>query len=233
MNNTKTFGTTDAHRYTQIFFERKSVFIRVHLWLIVLLLAGCSHKAAEIPDMTDAAVVEPVAVKNLAETVPAYGIVSAGALEVNIEAEDSSRVQPGQKALAWIGSGPNPIDCQVTSILRNVNTVTGQAIAWLKPVSSVPLPTQEFVSADITIGVHHQALSVPREAVLIKDGKTFLIQEQKGEDGKVKYLPVEVKLGMSSNKDTEILSGLKVGDSIVAKAGIGYLFPNFKQSGDD
>jgi len=227
--------------------------------------------------MTDPPVMITVSPKNLPETVPAYGIVNGGALEVNIEAEDAPRVQPGQRAVAKVGSEASPVECQVLNVLRGVNTATGQAIAWLKPLSSAPLPAREFVSADITVGIHYHALAVPHEAVLIRDGKTFVIQEQKeekeeaqggeakakpkdetakpeqkveekkpdekdkddegkpeqkSEEKKPEFSPVEVKVGISSGQDTEILSGLRVGDSVVAQAGIGYLFPDFKDSGD-
>jgi len=213
-----------------------SSFLRGSILILLLALAvGCSKGKSSIAELTDDAQVTQVAVKDLPETVPAYGVVAGGSLEVNLEKEDGPRVAQGQSAVASIGSTGKPVECRVSGVLRDVNTATGQAIAWLKPVSPVELPAGEFVSSEITVGLRRHVLAVPREAVLIKDGHTFVIQKREGEkkEGVSPFSSVEVKTGISSEKEVEILSGLKAMDLVVTQGGIGYLYPDFKQSGEE
>lgn len=219
--------------------------------IFLLLVAGCSKGKAEIPELSDDPVTAPVILKDMPESVPAYGIVSGGALEVNVEKEDAPEVSRGQRAIVLIGQGQNSAECRVTNILQNANIATGLAIAWLKPVSKTILPDGDFVSAQIILRIKHHVPTVPQQAIFVRDGKTMVIVKQAGEDvvvdkdaepgkdagmGKTveaRYLPVPVQTGIVSDSDVEILSGLRPQDEVVVQAGIGYVYPEFRsQAGD-
>src|SRR5579883_952437 len=74
--------------------------LRGLILVLSLVVAGCSKGKTDIPELSDDPVTVPVIVKDLPETVPIYGIVAGGALEVNVEKEDAPQVVPGQKAMA-------------------------------------------------------------------------------------------------------------------------------------
>jgi multidrug efflux pump subunit AcrA (membrane-fusion protein) len=204
-------------------------------FLILLLVAGCSKGKTDIPELSDDPVTASVIVKDLPETVPVYGIVAGGALEVNVEKEDAPRVVPGQKAMAVVGSDKAPVEFRVANILPNANLATGMAIAWLRPVMKTSLPAGDFVSAQIILRIKRGVPTVPERAVFIRDGKTMVILRQAGKDkdAEAQYEPVQVQTGITSDKDVEILSGLKPNDQVVVQAGIGFLYPEFQsQTGD-
>lgn len=203
------------------------------LILVLCLVVGCSKGKVNIPDITDEPLTAPVTVKDLPETVPAYGIASAGAFEVNLEAEDGPLVRAGQRAFVRMETSPNPIECRVTAVIQNVNLATGQAVAWLKPLQGMGLPAGDFVSADIVTGVKRKALAVPQEAIYIRDGKTLVVLKRVNKDGGASYDPTPVETGVISDTDVEIVSGLKAGDEVATQAGIGYLYPDFKANADD
>jgi|SRR5665213_172248 len=201
--------------------------------ILSLVFAGCSKGKTEISELTDDPVIVPMTVKDLPETVPAYGIVTSGVLEVNVEKEDSSKVLVGQKATALVGLGQSSVKCSVVNILRNVNTTTGLAIAWLKPTQDASLTDGDFVSAKIILKIKHHVATIPQQAIFIREGKTLVIVRQTEKDSEVQYEPVQVQIGIVSDSDVEILSGLKPQDEVVVQAGIGYLYPEFKsQAGD-
>lgn len=199
----------------------------------LLFSSGCAKAPASIPGITDDPFTATVAVKDLPETAPAYGVAAGGALEVNLEARDGPRVLPGQRALArWDGSGA-PLECRVAKVIRNVNAATGQAIAWLRPLGGAAPPAGEFVSADIILRVKPKALTVPQEAVYIRDGRTLVLVQRTAKDGTQSYVPTPVETGIASGPDVEIVSGLQPGEEVATQAAIGYLYPDFKANTDD
>ncbi len=214
-------------------FDPKPSFLCLCGLTMILALTGCSQGKMSVSDITDEPMTAQVTVKDLPEMVPAYGVVAGKTIEVNLEAKDGPLVHLSQKAFARLSASSQTPECRVVKIFRNANTATGQAIAWLKPLSSEPLPDGDFVSAQIVIRVKQQVLTVPREAVYIKDGQTMALFAQKAKDGTVSYGPVTVRTGIESDKDVEIISGLKPGDEVVTQAGIGYLYPDFKANADD
>jgi hypothetical protein len=195
---------------------------------------SCGKKENSIPEITDDPVTAPVILKDIQETVPAYGIVTGGLLEVKIGKEDASKVLTGQRAMASVGLGRPAVECRVKKVLRNADFATGLAIAWLKPVLETDLTGGDFVSAEIILRVKHHVPTVPQPAVFIRDGKTMVILKRMDKDGDAEYEPEPVQTGIDSNPDVEILSGLKLQDEVVVQAGIGYLYPDFRaQVGDD
>lgn len=201
--------------------------------LVAAALAACRGKGAEVPGVEDQPVVGAATVKNIPDLVPGYGIVERTRVVVNIEAEDSPRVHEGQPAWVYLLPSTAPVRCRVTRTLRGVSAETNQSLAWLEPVSGQPLPRNSFASASIEVARRARALVVPREAVMIRDGRTVVLRVARGAGGKVSYEPADVTMGVETGGDVEILSGLKPGEEIVTSGGIGLLFPEFKAASED
>jgi hypothetical protein len=241
MNNQKLL-TNKAPRHQEkqsIGFKKSSFLPSLVTWclggsILFSAVAGCSRGKTDIPGLSDEPLTAPVTLKDLPETVPASGIVAGGTLEVSIEKEDAPRVAPGQAAMVFVGASQAPVECRVANILLNANLATGMAIAWLRPMAKTALPAGDFVSAQVILRVKRHVATVPHQAVFVRDGKTMVIVKQPGEkEGESQYEPVEVGTGIASDKDVEILSGLKPGDQVVVKAGIGYLYPEFQSEAGD
>jgi cobalt-zinc-cadmium efflux system membrane fusion protein len=62
-----------------------------------------------------------------------------------------------------------------------------------------------------------QAIVLPSEAVLIEDGKTFIVYVKTGED---LFAPRKVQIGPSIDGKVEILSGIKPGEQVVTKGAL-------------
>lgn len=196
-------------------------------------VAGCSKGKTDIPDITDEPLTASVTMKDLPETVPAYGIAASGAFEVNLEAKDASRVRVGQRAFVTPEGSSDPLECRVSGVIPNVNLATGQAVAWLRPAGGPGFPAGEFVSAAIVVGMRYKALTVPQDAVYVRDGKPQVLLKRANKDGTAAYDPTPVETGVATDTDVEIVSGLKAGEEVATQAGIGYLYPDFKANADD
>ncbi|MHB2025832.1 MAG: efflux RND transporter periplasmic adaptor subunit [Elusimicrobiota bacterium] len=206
--------------------------------LAVLTAPGCSRNGhLHLSALSDSPVVVAARLRNLKEYAPGYGIAMRknGAMEfvVNIEAGDSDLVSSGQQALAYVLPSTAPVHCRVAVILRRVSSETGQSIAWLKPLAPTRARAGHFIDAKILTRVRHGVLCVPSDAVLIKDGQTWVIRaSSSGAAEETVYAPDAVRIGAVSDGFIEIESGLNPGDAIVAKGGIGYLYPDFKAAQD-
>ena len=198
----------------------------------ILFLSACKKGATDVPDVEDQPAVGSARVKDIPDLIPAYGIVEGARLVVSVEAADSPRVRAGQRA--WVSVLPStaPIACRVTRSLRDVSAETNQSLAWLEALSARSLPANSFVAASIEVAWRSHALTVPRAAVMIKDGRTTVLRRAKAAEGKTSFEPVAVTMGVESDGDVEILSGLKPGDEVVTSGGIGLLFPDFKAASD-
>jgi HlyD family secretion protein len=67
-------------------------------------------------------------------------------------------------------------------------------------------------SADVVVAMKEAAVVVPFEAVVEKKGKKYLFRV---EDGKARL--TEVRVGLTTEEDVEILEGIKTGDRVVIK----------------
>jgi Cu(I)/Ag(I) efflux system membrane fusion protein len=68
-----------------------------------------------------------------------------------------------------------------------------------------------FASVDVAAGAARQSLLLPSEAVIRTGERSVVIVPEEG-----RFVPVEVGVGREAGGDTEILSGLKAGQKVVA-----------------
>jgi|GEM_PF-2245524 len=235
--------------------------------VISLTMASCTKKKSfEVSELEDSPETEQVKRMDLNIEAPAYGIVLGGGprsqIQVSVEKSDGAQLRAGQKARLLIPSTKKSIPCTVVRFVRNVSAETGQAIAWLSPAQDIQLQTGDFVQARITLSTKKSVITVPRTAVFVRDGKTWIIKKSgeieksippiskdasKDEDDdkpaksatepktekKAPFTPVEVTIGESSNDLVEVVSGASVGDVVATRSTIGYLFPDFKASQEE
>jgi hypothetical protein len=217
---------------------------RIPVQILFLLVTGiflnaCSkEKPFHVPELSSELLTEPVTAQDIPIHIPTYGIsvftTNHLQFEVNIEREDTPKIHVGQKATAYRLPQRVLIPCVVEKILPNVSTETGQSLAWLKPISnSDSVRSGEFIYATITIAVQKHALTVPAEAIFIRDGKTWVIRKTSSKEGKLSYDPALVKTGESNASRVEITAGIKPQDTVVTREGIGFLYPDFKVNEDN
>ncbi len=132
----------------------------------------------------------------------------------NISEIDVSSVKPGQKAIITIDSlGEITFTGEVVSVDR-VGTATSGVVNY--PViirfdtSSEQVLPNMTASVSIIIATKADVLLVPSSAVQTQAGQ-FMVKVLK--DGQQESVPVEV--GLSSDTQTEIVSGLSDGDEVI------------------
>ena len=219
--------------------------------LVVALSAsaglGCTRKKPfTVPDFEDPPVFATTIQGDLPIYSPGFGIVkSEGAspeLQVAIERADGPLIHEGQPAKVYVPPSTSPLSGKVTRIIHSVNSETGQSIAWLRVSSgSTRFKVGDFVQVQIRAQLKPNALSVPREAVLIREGKNYVIRalrkgespEIKEETPKIAFKSQEVEVGETSDQRVEIKSGLQAGDPVMIRGGLGFLFPEFKADSED
>ncbi|HEV7557801.1 MAG TPA: efflux RND transporter periplasmic adaptor subunit [Kofleriaceae bacterium] len=74
-----------------------------------------------------------------------------------------------------------------------------------------------FARAAIKAPAGQQSIVLPTEAVLVKDGKTYVVYVKIGDD---LYAPRKVDIGPSVDGKVEVISGLKAGDMVITKGAL-------------
>src|SRR5262249_5586818 len=74
-----------------------------------------------------------------------------------------------------------------------------------------------FARASIKAPPGDKAIVLPAEAVLVKDGKSYVVYVKTGDD---LFAPRPVQVGPSIDGKVEIVSGLAAGDQVVVKGAL-------------
>jgi membrane fusion protein (multidrug efflux system) len=137
--------------------------------------------------------------------------ISPAKIEFAVPGRYSTQVRPGQKILFTIESDDQSFEGQVYAIEPRIDptTRTLQMRAIAENTKGLLLPGQ-FVKVGLILSSVTDAILVPTEAVIpeLNNHKVFVM-----EGGKAKEIKVET--GMRTDKELEILSGLKPGDSLI------------------
>lgn len=137
-------------------------------------------------------------------------------VKAQVDETDVAQVKVGQAAEITLDAYPSQkIPARVGQIAfeaKTVNNVTTYS------VDVQPLETPDFMRAGMTANVSFVAdsrtgiLLVPNEVLKEKDGRTEALVP--GPEGVA--TPIEIKVGLSDGKKSEVLSGLKEGDTVLA-----------------
>lgn len=145
---------------------------------------------------------------------------AAPVISLNLTQIDAPKVSAGNKATISIDAFP---DKTFTGEVVSVDTIgtessgvtTYPAIITLDTNIEGLLPNMS-ANATIITATKTDALLVPRIAIQTENGQTFV---RVMKNGQITSVPVET--GLSSDSDTEILSGLSEGEEIITSVTIG------------
>ena len=148
------------------------------------------------------------------QKVAAIKTEGAPIVSVNLSEVDVPVVKSGQKATVILDSIPDETFAgEVVSVDRVGQITSGvtqySAVIQLDSSSEQILPNM-MVTANIIIDRKDNVLLVPSSAIKNKEDQNYVTLLK---DGKLQ--PVPVKTGLSSDTQTEIISGLKEGDLVV------------------
>lgn len=189
-----------------------------------------NHKTFEVQKLEDEAEVVKVKMEPFTELIPAYGVILRSSpdleVEVAVDANDAKSLRVGLKAIVKANHFQKGTPGQVVRIIRGANAETGQSVVWIRAKNPDGKDhSGEFAWTRIEITSGEPVLVVPMEAILIKEGKPFVIKDD--------HKPIEVKLGRNNDESAEILEGLKEEDQVLSGGAVGYLYPDFKASSGD
>ncbi|HUJ43408.1 MAG TPA: efflux RND transporter periplasmic adaptor subunit [Opitutaceae bacterium] len=140
----------------------------------------------------------------------AHLITSSRLVVAKVSEEDFANIRIGQHAsVRFLTYGDPPSNATVTQILPSADPETQRYMVYLK----VNIPPEKLVpgitgEVSITVGVHENALTVPRRAV---SGHSLYVVN----DGRVELRHVE--LGYMSLNEIEVLSGVQEGEAVIAE----------------
>ena len=173
----------------------------------------------------------------VATTQPGQTVTTADAIVVlsdhlivraQVDETDIGKISLGQEALITLDAYQDTkIKAQVEHIYyesKTVNNVTVYAVDLL-PVN-IPLFFRSGMNAtiDLKAAGKDNTLLIPAEAVHKEQGETFVLVKQEGKKDPVKC---RVKLGITDDKNVEIISGINAEDKVIVKTRK-YTFPNSK-----
>jgi HlyD family secretion protein len=147
-------------------------------------------------------------------------------VEINLDETDVAQVQLGQEALVTVEAFPGAeLSGRVTEIAPAAEVTSGVVLYPLRvELAQTSLPLRAGMTADVAITLvsHEDALLVPLRA-LHSDGDTaFVLRQVQGSDlrGVAVNGPetVTVTLGLTTDTQAEILSGLEEGDTVIVVA---------------
>ncbi len=147
----------------------------------------------------------------IAANAPIAHLITVSRLvEAKISEEDFAEIKVGQKAsVRFLTYGDPPSNATVTKILPTADPETQRYVVYL----NVDIPLEKLVpgitgEVSITVGVHENALTVPRRAV--SGGSVYVVR-----NGRVELQKVE--LGYTSLNEVEVLSGVHEGEPVIAE----------------
>lgn len=148
-------------------------------------------------------------------TVATIVNLSSVRLLLNVPAAQVADIIPGQDVSFTAESNPKVVHHARVSVINksvdpNTNTVQVEAVA---PNTDRTLRDDGFVKAEIETASHPNALVVPVDAVVEKDGKSTVFTVGRDHIAHA----TEVKTGVRQGAQLEVLDGLKEGDEIVVK----------------
>jgi HlyD family secretion protein len=133
-----------------------------------------------------------------------------------VTSTDLAKVQPGQTVLVTTPTGAQ-VSGKVRVIAPTVDAATRNGIVYVDLANSAAAKAGMFAKGDFSIG-SAQALSVPQQAVVLRDGMTYVYQLL----AENKVSQIKVQTGRRMNDRVEITSGLK-GDETVVVNGAAFL----------
>ncbi|MFC5477143.1 efflux RND transporter periplasmic adaptor subunit [Massilia suwonensis] len=151
----------------------------------------------------------------IASGAPMFRINGLSTVWVNAEVPEaaSAGVRPGARVEARTPALPGTVlQGKVSAILPEVEAATRTVKARVELANpGQRLVPGMFATVNFTPVASAETLTVPTEAVIQTGTRSVVMLEQ----GRGKFMPVEVQIGRESNGQTEVLKGLAAGQKVV------------------
>lgn len=138
-------------------------------------------------------------------------------VKAQVDETDLAKIKLGQKAKIIMDAYPgNPIDGRVDKLAFEAVT-TNNVTTYTTDV--VPIETPDIMRSGMTANVtfytesKSDILILPTEAIRSEDGETYVLM--KATQPKTPPAHQAIKLGLSDGERTEVVSGLKEGDTVL------------------
>jgi len=194
---------------------------------VPLRVESLDHRIRELEAMRDAAVVAapvtgtvyrrealPGQLVQRGDTVLFMADLERLRVRANVDQVDLGRVVPGARVIVTSNAYPDRRwRGRVTEVIPNVVVKESRAVAEGLAVIEPPLDglvPGMTVDVEVVVAEAEDALQVPAEAVVTRDGESWVWRL---EDGRVRR--TSVSLGASSVTEAQVQSGLSAGDEVV------------------
>lgn len=135
-------------------------------------------------------------------------------VEAMVPFEDTKYLKVGDKAFVINPEGKK-IEGKIILINHEIDPKTSRNMVRVEVKNPGDLiKPNMFVNAEFQLS-KTEGIFIPAQAVVSKDGKSYVFVKSSG-----KIFPREVKTGVKSGREIQILSGLKPGEEVVAEGAI-------------
>jgi len=135
-------------------------------------------------------------------------------VRIRVDEPDLPRIQPGQRIVVTFEGLPDRRwDGSVTLVPPGVREVGGREVGEVIGTFSDPtgaLPPNASVSVEIVVGAKQNVLVVPRAALFRDGAKRYVFRYENSRAHRV-----DVKVGLISPNEAEVLEGLSEGDQVI------------------
>jgi RND family efflux transporter MFP subunit len=160
----------------------------------------------------------PVAPGSLVSPQTPIATLISGDLEVDASVEESqvALFKEGQPATIAVNGAATPIDGQVLLVAPSADPKTRKFTVKVAPaVADSPLRAGMSATVKIQTGQQANAVLVPKEAVIQRNGKQIVFVDQ---DGRARMTTVQT--GVSDDKRIQVASGVDVGQMVILPGSI-------------
>lgn len=147
-----------------------------------------------------------------------FRLIKDGRLEwrATVAMSDMSQLTPGQVAEISVHGQP-PLQGRLRIVAPSIDTQTHNGLVYADLPANSQVRAGAFARGFFEVG-EGQALTVPQQAVLLRDGFSYVVRL----DPKAKVLMTKVSVGRRMGDRVEITGGLKPSEPIVA-SGLSFL----------
>ncbi|OGI68942.1 hypothetical protein A3A05_02365 [Candidatus Nomurabacteria bacterium RIFCSPLOWO2_01_FULL_41_12] len=155
--------------------------------------------------------------------------------EISLNEVDVAKIKIGQKATLTFDAIPDLTISGIVADIDTVGTISQGVVTYIVKISfsaqDERVKTAMSVSAEITTDTREGVLVVPNSAVKSQSGKSYVeafnmslapsTDELAGSVSEIPPDKIPVEIGLSNDRESEIVSGIKEGDEIIIKTILG------------
>lgn len=208
----------------------------LRLALVLCLMAGpailCRPSVGACAELSPVFALGCPKVEPFRTEILAYGALAPDHTHVAVyaPAKDVARIRVGLRGevtLSAPGGEGRTVRGRVSSVLRNADPKTGQAIVTLE-IPRQEIQERAFAQVSIEVSAR-ESLALPTTAVIVDQGKSFVYRRDP--DQPEEFEKVEVQVGARNPSFTEIRGGVSPRDVVLTEGALEW--SNQQQGGGD